>query len=89
MNARTEAADRIAAFAREGRLVQDAWHDEQDGRELACLLGAIGPEVKSPEDCPASVMPAWLAHLRQGLVCRICRDVVARIRCLWSRQSSG
>ena len=62
-DARTEAADRIADFAREGRLVQNAWHDERDGRELACLLGAIGPEVRSPEDCPASAMPAWLAHL--------------------------
>ena len=63
MNARIEAAEQMTAFARDGRLIQNAWHGEREGRELACLLGAIGPEVKSPEDCPASVMPAWLAHL--------------------------
>ena len=60
---RNEAADRIALFASEGRLIQSQWHSERDGRELACLLGAIGPDVNAPDDCPAEVMPAWLAHL--------------------------
>ena len=63
MNERIEAADRMAAFAGEGRLIQRGWHDARDGRELACLLGAIGPDVTSPRHCPADVMPSWMAHL--------------------------
>ena len=63
MNERIEAADRMALFASEGRLIQRGWHEARNGRELACLLGAIGPDVASPSHCPASVMPAWLAHL--------------------------
>jgi hypothetical protein len=63
MSLRIEAAERMAEFAREGRLIQNAWHGERNGRELACLLGAIGPGVFDPSDCPAEVMPAWLAHL--------------------------
>lgn len=60
---RVEAADRIALFAREGRLIQKKFHAERAGRELACLLGAIGKDIGAPEDCPAWVMPAWMAYL--------------------------
>jgi hypothetical protein len=64
MNLRNDACDRIALFAREGRLIQHGWHrTADDGRELACLLGAVGSGVTSPEACPADVMPVWLAHL--------------------------
>jgi len=64
MNLRNDACDRIALFAREGRLIQHGWHrTADDGRELACLLGAIGPDVTSPGACSADVMPTWLAHL--------------------------
>jgi len=68
MNPRNDACDRIALFAREGRLIQHGWHrTADDGRELACLLGAIGSNVTSPEVCPADVMPTWLARLLPAL----------------------
>jgi hypothetical protein len=58
------ACDRIELFAAEGRLVQNGWHmTDADGRELACLLGAIDPDVDGPEKCPGTVMPPWVAHL--------------------------
>ena len=46
-----------------GTLVRNSWGD---GRDRACLLAAMSPECaesKSPMDCPASVMPKWLAEL--------------------------
>jgi hypothetical protein len=58
------ASRRILTHLREGRLVQGTWHDAlNDGRELACLLGAIAPHIDDISKCPASVMPAWLAIL--------------------------
>ena len=62
------AADSIMAFAREGRLVQGRWHgrgggDDGAGREIACLLGSIHPDINGTGDCPASLMPRWMAHL--------------------------
>ena len=47
-------------------LVQGAWHTEQDGRQLACALGTLGPKISSPADCPATVMPRWLAQMVVG-----------------------
>jgi len=46
-----------------GTLVRNRWGD---GRDRACLLAAMSPECaesESPMDCPASVMPKWLAEL--------------------------
>jgi hypothetical protein len=61
---REDAALRMLDFANEGRLIQRHWHEaREDGRELACLLGAIHPDVTHPSDCPASVMPNWMAEL--------------------------
>jgi hypothetical protein len=61
---REDAALRMMEFANEGRLIQNHWHEaREDGRELACLLGAIHPDVTGPSDCPASVMPNWMAEL--------------------------
>ncbi|MCA3010279.1 MAG: hypothetical protein INH34_18045 [Phycisphaerales bacterium] len=57
------ASQRILAHLHEGRLVQRTWHDEDGGRELACVLGAISPDIVSDTDCPASVMPRWMAPL--------------------------
>jgi hypothetical protein len=57
------ASQRILAHLHEGRLVQGTWHRKQDGLELACLIGAISPEISSDTQCPASVMPSWLAVL--------------------------
>jgi hypothetical protein len=64
-----EASRNLLAVAREGRLIQGAWHREEDGRELACLLYAMGNGVKidAPDKCPSSVMPEWMAHLVIGL----------------------
>ena len=46
------------------RLTQNAWHrTESDGRQLACGLGVLGPNINGPRDCPASVMPQWLAQM--------------------------
>jgi hypothetical protein len=54
-------------------LIQLGWHKELDGRHLACALGILGDEVESPKQCPAQIMPRWLAQMvpaffdRQGL----------------------
>jgi hypothetical protein len=58
-----EASERVLAHLHEGRLVQGAWHRERDGRELACVLGAIGPKINDASMCPASVMPWWMSRL--------------------------
>ena len=58
------AAAHVEAFAREGRLEQNKWHGtDGQGREIACLLGSIHPEINAPEQCPASLMPLWLSRL--------------------------
>ena len=52
-----------AALAND-QLTQGRWRDTaEDGRWLACALGVIGDKVSSPRDCPASVMPRWLAQM--------------------------
>ena len=48
-----DALDRYTAALAESRLIQSSWHTEQDGRQLACALGVIGPEVDNPAKCPA------------------------------------
>ncbi|WP_313454668.1 hypothetical protein, partial [Brevundimonas sp.] len=58
-----QAFDRYQAFLAEGRLIQGGWHHEQDGRQLACALGVLGQEVSSSRDCPAQIMPRWLAQM--------------------------
>ena len=60
------AGERLLAFARENRLVQLAWHAEKDGREVACLLGAAAG-ITDVTECPASLMPQWMAHALPGL----------------------
>ncbi|MEI9966014.1 MAG: hypothetical protein WDM92_16615 [Caulobacteraceae bacterium] len=57
------AAANIAAYAREGRLEQHTWHGEAEGRKVACLLGAIHPDIDSTDACPANLMPEWMARL--------------------------
>jgi hypothetical protein len=59
-----EAFERYTEYLHDGRLVQDKWHDTaSDGRALACGLGVLGDDVSSPEDCPAAIMPRWLAQM--------------------------
>ena len=58
-----QAFERYQAFLNGGQLVQAKWHDTaSDGRQLACGLGVLGDDVLSPQDCPAQVMPRWLAQ---------------------------
>lgn len=62
-----ERFDRLDTFIAEDRLVRKAWGD---GQERACLLLALAPEVETVgviERCPASVLPAWLAHLTPSM----------------------
>jgi hypothetical protein len=58
-----EALDRYQAALASDALIQGNWHADIDGRHLACALGVLGDGVKSPSDCPASVMPRWLAQM--------------------------
>ena len=59
--------EKLNQYITEGRLIRNAWTDLDDqGRETACLLAAMSPEVAAGEDasaCPADIMPQWLAHL--------------------------
>ena len=62
-----ERFDRLDTFIAEDRLIRKAWGD---GQERACLLLALAPEVGPRGDvyrCPASVLPAWLAHITPWL----------------------
>jgi hypothetical protein len=58
-----QAFDLYKAAFDSDALTQGAWHTEQDGRFLACALGTLGPNVNSPKDCPATIMPRWLAQM--------------------------
>lgn len=62
MNDRINRLDRAIA---EDRLIRSCWTQEDEkGRELVCLLAALSPEAGKTEDaanCPAFVMPKWLA----------------------------
>jgi hypothetical protein len=59
-----QASQRILAHLHEGRLVQEAWHlEDEHGRELACILGAIAPGIDDSRKCLSTVMPSWLAAL--------------------------
>jgi hypothetical protein len=58
---------KLNQFIAEGRLIRNDWTGIDDqGRETACLLAAVSPEVTddgNPGACPADIMPQWLAHL--------------------------
>jgi hypothetical protein len=62
-----ERLDRLDRLIAEGRVIRHKWTDKDAaGRELACLLAALSPEVGPGGDveaCPASVMPLWLAKI--------------------------
>lgn len=60
----SEASANILKACDAGALVQGKWHGrDKEGREIACLLGAIHPSVTSPAECNGSLMPMWLAEL--------------------------
>ncbi len=59
--------ERLHTLIKENRVIRNDWvgADEQ-GRETACLLAALSPEVAeqgTASACPAELMPEWLAHL--------------------------
>ena len=59
-----EAYMQYEALLNTDSLVQSSWHSQaQDGRQLACALGALGEDVSSSRDCPAQIMPRWLAQM--------------------------
>jgi hypothetical protein len=61
MTTHAEASQNILTYINEGRLVQRVWSKEEKGREIGCLLHAIGG-YNSTKECPASLMPAWMAE---------------------------
>ena len=58
----SEALARYQDFLARDALVQSSWHTEKDGRQLACALGVLGDNLNGVRDCPAQVMPRWLAQ---------------------------
>lgn len=58
---------KLNQYITEDRLIRHAWTDlDAQGRETACLLAAMSPEVAAEEDaseCPTDIMPQWLAYL--------------------------
>jgi hypothetical protein len=72
--------DRIAlarSYHADGRIIQNRWRDTaEDGREMVCALAAFGSDINSPDDCPAGLMPLWLAHLVPAIDDGIAEDQV-------------
>lgn len=59
-----EASANILRHVAERRLTQGDWHSrDADGREIACLLGAIHPGVESVDDCNGDLMPMEMAEM--------------------------
>ena len=53
----------------EGRMIQGAWHKEQQGKHYVCLAAAWGEPgtIKSVKDCPAHLFPRWVFELMPTL----------------------
>ncbi len=47
-----------------GTLLRNAWGD---GQKTACLYSALVPGAKGTDNCPADIMPQWLANVTPGL----------------------
>jgi len=56
-----EAFDLYETAFTANALTQGSWH-KRNGKDLACALGVLGDEINNVRDCPASVMPRWLAQ---------------------------
>lgn len=60
-------AERLNTYIAEGRLIRKAWTGtDAQGRETACLLAAMSPDVAAKHEaraCPADIMPQWFAEL--------------------------
>ena len=63
--------DRLDSMIAEGRLLRKQWTESgEEGKERACLLAALSPEVAkshSSGSCPADIIPAWLAQLTPAM----------------------
>ena len=65
-NQLAERFGRLETMLAEGRVIRNNWTDTDAGRERACLLAAISPEVGSEQSaaaCPAWLLPSWFAEL--------------------------
>ena len=61
---REQRIDLAETALREGRISQGFWRGNgDDGREMVCALAAFGPDINGSGDCPADLMPHWLASL--------------------------
>jgi hypothetical protein len=62
------ALDRLNDMVNENRIIRGKWQStDAQGRETACLLGALGSDITDTKDCPASYMPSWLAELTPAI----------------------
>ena len=60
-----QAIQNLDIFLSEDRLITGEWSRRERGRELGCLLFALGNSelhIDSPEKCPGSLMPGWMAY---------------------------
>ncbi len=59
-----EALDRYEVYRAADALIQKSWHAcSEDGSALACALSVIDPDMNFARQCPAQIMPRWLALL--------------------------
>ena len=96
----------LQTLIEENRIIRGKWRGyDAQGRETACLLAAMSPAVvDDASQCPADVMPPWLAYLTPWLddagtiehwpeVVRAYADVAARWHVLdaaaWHRLDYG
>jgi hypothetical protein len=87
------AFDRLDAMIERGGLVQGKWHGtDADGREVACLLGALGEGINAPRDCPADLMPVWQAECLPAMFDGLPPGDVVNVSRRWSaamRRTNG
>src|ERR1700690_1644789 len=78
MSIHKQASENILSFLSDGRLIQQTWSSEREGRHVACLLGAAGG-YSSTKECPAELMPGWLAECTVTLFDGLAPEDVAPI----------
>ena len=60
--------ERLLALMAENRIIRKAWRGKTpNGRETACLYAALVPGARSTNDCPANLLPQWLADMVPGI----------------------
>ena len=73
-----EAVQNLRKAIREESLIQGEWSSEDHGRHLGCLLHQLGNglDIRNHKDCPASVMPEWMAEFVPGAFDGVSADAV-------------